>query len=217
MKSIQIPFPEVKSNYINIPYRSGNIDATDMGGYTPYNDRKNIKLEFVGKASSYTIWRKNVQDLAQLLHGQSLKMITDDDHGYYYVVRLKVETARSNNVNYRVVLSGVAEPFKYEKIASNEPWEWDPFDFVTGVINMTDNVEVDKDHPLTIGGRGVPTTPEFIVNMSAGLILEYKGNEYPMSAIGRYRLPQIKVGSEDVTFTFKGSGRISVIYRGRFL
>ena len=217
MTKYYIPEPEVKRNVIDLPFASGSIDITDATGETPYADRDGLEFEFVKKDGDYSGWDSIVQDLAMHLHGKSLHMISDNDTAYYYVVRLQVDWNKSNKHWGTIVLSGTAEPFKYSIVASNEPWIWDTFNFVNGIINSTSDLVINGGRTVVLSAGGILTPPTFTVTQTNGLGIRYGSKILQMNRNGKYKFPQIKVGESAYTIEFVGSGRVSIEYRGRYL
>ena len=223
MTKLYIPYPEPKVHKIDIPHSSGSVDVTEATGNVNYSDREGLELEFKVYCKSYAQWKTLLQSIAAHIHGKKLKMICDDDLDHYYMVRLELDSSRSNNVMSTVVLTGTAEPFKYSLLASNEPWLWDNFNFITGEIHFVDDVIVNGTAKVTVDGGGVPTSPTFYVYESQNLKVIFNDTEFelkkynPAKAYEVYRFPQIKVADEDVEFTFTGKGKVSIEYRGRFL
>lgn len=221
MTKYYIPEPAVKLQRVDLPFASGSIDLTDATGETPYSDREGIEFEFVVQDHSYTGWDTAIQTIAMDIHGQKLEMISDNDTAYYYNVRLNVNYDKSHKEFGTITLSGTAEPFKYTILASHEPWLWDPFNFVNGIIYSTADIVVNGTATVTIPAGGVKTAPSFIVTQTNGLGVVYDTNPprtLPMPTTGTYRFPQIKCGGHsDTVITLTGQGRVSVAYRGRYL
>jgi hypothetical protein len=216
-----IPEPEVKLQRVDLPFASGSVDLTDATGDTPYNDREGIEFEFVVQDHSYSGWDTAIQTIAMDIHGQKLQLISDNDLAYYYNVRLNVDYDKSYKEFGIITLKGTSEPFKYSILASHDPWLWDPFNFVNGVIISTADIVVSGTTTVTIPAGGVRTSPSFIVTQTNGLGVVYNTNPprtLQMPTTGTYRFPQIKAGGKTATtITLTGNGRVSVAYRGRFL
>ena len=216
-----IPEPEVKLQRVDLPFASGSVDLTDATGETPYNDREGIEFEFVVQDHSYSGWDTAIQTIAMDIHGQKLKLISDNDLAYYYNVRLNVDYDKSFKEFGIITLKGTAEPFKYSLLASHDPWLWSPFNFVNGVITSTADIVVNGTTTVTIPAGGVKTSPSFVVTQTNGLGVIYPTNPprtLSMPTTGTYRFPQIKAGGKTATtITLVGNGRVSVAYRGRYL
>lgn len=219
MTSYYMPEPEPKISRLELPFSSGTIDLTDATGVTPYNDRDGLEFVFLLRDGNAETFASKVQEIAMHLHGKYLKMIPDHDESYYYMVRLSVDSKKTNPRRSEIVLKGVSDPFKYDVLASNEPWEWDSFNFVTGVIQDTSDINVNGTKAITIRAGGVPTCPEFYVSkIETSLSVTFNGVTYNFSnGTGNYRFPQLRVSDSNTTLTFTGKGKVSVSYRGRFL
>lgn len=217
MTKMYISMPKPNTSYLSIPARSGALDMSDVtAGYTTYADRTGVKLEFETEGG-YEDWEVVKFNIARHIHGKKVKLIFDNDKAYYYVARLEVDSKKSDEVLHSVVLQGRTEPFKYDVLASDQEWEWDVFDFETGVIRELSDIEINSGNRIvTIFGGCYPTAPEFVVTESNGLRVVYDGKNYELP-VGIARFPQIKVGEEDVTLPFDGTGRLAIRYRGAYL
>lgn len=215
--SIYIPMPEPKTQIRDIPGGDGNIDLTEVNGRPAYKDRSGLELVFDLMDEDYKVWFLKYSEFAKEIHGKKVKMVLDDEPEHYYMVRLNLDGQKTNPVYGEITLSGTAEPFKYDHVASNEPWKWGPFNFCTGIIrNLSDRVISGTNRTITILGAGIDNPPVFIVTEADNLKLTHEGRTYVLK-VGRNRFPAVRVGEEDVTLTFSGTGKMSVEYRGRYL
>jgi len=222
LTELYIPEPVPKVQKIDIPFTSGSIDVTDVTGTTPYNDREGLQFKFYLQDGNPEEWAKIIRRLSMYLHGHKMKMITEFDPSVYYLTRLEVDPTKSNKKDSTVVLKGSADPFKYDLVASNEPWKWNPFSFVDGIIQDTSDLVINGPRTITIIAGGVDISPTFYVYSSTGLTVEYDGKKYSLDKTSTktyetYRFPQLKIGSNNADLTFDGVGRVSVEYRGRYL
>lgn len=215
--SVYIPMPDPKTQILDIPGGDGSIDLTEINGRPAYNERDGVELVFDLMDGSYENWFLKYSQFAAEVHGRKVKMVLDDDPDHYYMVRLKLDGKKSNPVYGQITFSGTAEPFKYDLTATNEPWLWDTFNFETGVIREIEEVEITaENNKVTIIGAGIYTPPVFVVSQADNLKLTYGGRTYTLQ-VGRNRFPAVRVGKEDVTLTFSGTGKFEVEYRGRYL
>lgn len=215
--SIYIPMPKPKSQLIDIPGGDGSIDLTEINGRPVYDNRDGMELVFDLMDEDYKVWFLKYSEFAKEIHGKKVKMVLDDEPEHYYMVRLNLDGQKTNPVYGEITLSGTAEPFKYDHVSSNEPWKWGPFNFCTGVIrNLSDQVISTAKNTITILGAGFDNPPVFIVTEADNLKLTHEGRTYVLK-VGRNRFPAVRVGEEDVTLTFSGTGKLSVEYRGRYL
>lgn len=215
--SIYLPMPSPKTQTIDIPGGDGSIDLSEINGRPTYKDREGVQLVFDLLDGDYTTWLMKYSEFAAEVHGRTIKMVLDDEPEHYYMVRLELNSEKTNPIYSKITLSGSAEPFKYDLLSSGEPWLWDIFNFQTGVIRTLMDVEITStDRSVTILGAGIDNPPVFVVTEANNLQLIHGGRTYTLK-VGRNRFPAVRVGKEDVTLTFSGTGKLSIEYRGRYL
>lgn len=213
---IYISMPEAKEQVIDIPGGDGAIDLSEINGRPMYGTRT-VELEYHLRNVDNEKWNSIYSEIGAAITGKKVKMVLDDDPDHYYMARLKVDGEKTDYVNAELTFSGTAEPFKYDLTATNEPWLWDTFNFETGVIREIEEVEITaENNKVTIIGAGIDTPPVFVVSQADNLKLTYGGRTYTLK-VGRNRFPAVRVGKEDVTLTFSGTGKFEVEYRGRYL
>lgn len=213
---IYISMPEVKEQVIDIPGGDGAIDLSEINGRPMYGMRT-VELEYHLRNVDNEKWNSIYSEIGAAITGKKVKMVLDDDPDHYYMARLKVDGEKTDYVNAELTFSGTAEPFKYDLTATNEPWLWDTFNFETGVIREIEEVEITaENNKVTIIGAGIDTPPVFVVSQADNLKLTYGGRTYTLK-VGRNRFPAVRVGKEDVTLIFSGTGKFEVEYRGRYL
>ncbi len=213
---IYISMPEAKEQVIDIPGGDGAIDLSEINGRPMYGMRT-VELEYHLRNVDNEKWNSIYSEIGAAITGKKVKMVLDDDPDHYYMARLKVDGEKTDYVNAELTFSGTAEPFKYDLTATNEPWLWDTFNFETGVIREIEEVEITaENNKVTIIGAGIDTPPVFVVSQADNLKLTYGGRTYTLK-VGRNRFPAVRVGKEDVTLTFSGTGKFEVEYRGRYL
>lgn len=215
--SIYLPMPSPKTQTIDIPGGDGNIDLSEINGRPVYNDREGVELVFDLLDGDYTTWLMKYSEFAAEVHGRKIKMVLDDEPEHYYMVRLGLDSEKTNPVYSKITLSGSAEPFKYDLLSSGEPWLWDIFNFQTGVIRTLMDIEITSaNKTITILGAGIDNPPVFIVSEADNLQVTHDGRTYALK-VGRNRFPAVRVGKENVTLNFSGTGKLTVEYRGRYL
>jgi hypothetical protein len=214
--SFFIPLPPVKETIITVPGMSGGIDATDVvAGHPTYGMREGLKFEF----KLYNNWKEfeiAKSQLAEWLHGKKVKVVLDSDPQYYYVCRLKIDARKTNAINATIVVTGIAEPVKYEITSSDEDWLWDLLSFEDGVIRELKDVVISGNTEVTILAGNYSTSPIFKVSESIKLTVTYEGYTYPLS-VGDIKIPRIRVGEKDVVLVFDGQGKLDISYRGERL
>lgn len=216
--SVYIPMPQPKTQLVDIPGGDGSIDLTEVNtGRPAYKDRSGLELTFDLMDGSYKVWFTKYSQFAESVHGRKVKMILDDEPDHYYMVRLEIDGEKTNSVYGQITLKGTAEPFKYDLQSSGEPWLWDSFNFQTGVIRTLKDIIINStNRTVKILGAGIDTPPVFVVTQADNLKLTHGGRTYTLK-VGRNRFPAVRVGKQDVTLAFSGTGKMTVEYRGRYL
>lgn len=202
--------PEVKAEYIEVPGRNGQIDLTEaLTGYTVYNNRQ-IVLELGGRKRSQD-WPGFMSNFLNDLHGKKVKVVFDNDPSYYYQGRATVESDyEKGNEIARFTLTINAEPYKYSNQSATEPWLWDPFSFVDGVIRYYNQIQVDGTAQIRVLGSEMPVIPIFTA--SAAMQVQFNGQTYDLAA-GNNKIYDIVLMDQAYTLTFTGTGTVSINYK----
>lgn len=215
--SLYIPTPAVKENYIDVPGMDGSIDLTDVLGRPLYSDRDGIEIAFDLLDGSYSKWFALCEKISSVLHGKKLKMVLDDENNRFYNVRLNIDYSKSDAVMSQIVLSGKAEPFKYDIQSTSEAWLWDSFSFINGVIQQLSDITITESAVIKLIGKGIGSNPIFVVNEAEKLQVTYNNNTYDL-AVGNNRIPDIRIAEgEEAELVFSGTGDLAIDYRGEYL
>ncbi len=206
--------PAPKTKFIDIPGADSHWDASRvLTGDMAYNNRTG-SIEFIVD-NDHIEWHALYSRIMDYLHGQVLKATLEDDPSYYYEGNFSVNSWKSEAHNSKIVIDYNVFPYKYEKASSRENWEWDSFNFETGVIREYNNLRVDGKRVFTIIGQRMQVIPSFIVksDKGKGMDVTFNGKKYHL-ADGTTREIHIitKMGENKLTFT--GYGTVSIEYRG---
>lgn len=110
--------PEVRTNYVTIPGRSGSLDlSTALTGSPIYEDRE-LEADFI-LVDQLMNWMDVYHDIVNKLHGQRMKIRLVDDPDWYYIGRVMVSDFASNSDYSSISITCQLEPYKY----SDTPWE----------------------------------------------------------------------------------------------
>lgn len=136
----------------DIPNVNGDVDLSlSQNKYPVFNNREgNFSFIYNPLFSSmyedYKPWNVLYSEISEFIHGRKLRMVLEDDPGYYYEGRFEVESWTSNtdgsgsviNIKYSVA------PYKVSIFSSLNEWLWDPFNFYNGVItnDIFNNIEI---------------------------------------------------------------------------
>lgn len=136
----------------DIPNVNGAVDLSlSQNKYPVFNNREG-NFSFIynplisGMYKDYKPWNVLYSEISEFIHGRKLRMVLEDDPGYYYEGRFEVESWTSNtdgsgsviNIKYSVA------PYKVSIFSSLNEWLWDPFNFYNGVItsDVFNNIQI---------------------------------------------------------------------------
>ena len=192
--------PAVKRKIIDIPGGDGEFDLSEaISGYPTYANREGTWNFLIPEGSRYFLPLYN--KMSEYLHGQHMKVwLPDDDPGWYYEGRVWVDSMASDRLHSVVAISYDVGPYKWKVNTSSEPWLWDPFSFVDGVIENGVYVDTSTTPPTTYTGSGafnnipISTTP-------LALAFYLNGESEPHSGIW----PKSSVGAAPLQVSFKAT------------
>ena len=206
-----IKMPEMKKTTVDIPGRNGVLDISEsIRRYPVYNNRTgSLKFHVL---NGYYEWIELYRRIANYLHGKKMKVILEDDPGFYYYGRLSLNEWQSNNNGTwsDITIDYDFDPYKYSVSTTlNDAWLWDPFNFYTSFIigGQLKQIEVNdyswsKKDLRNIVGK-MPLTPKFIVNSSRGIDIRIYNSELGIDVTkktvttGTYEWPEIVLSEID--------------------
>ena len=130
LESMNISFPEAKTDQVDIPGANGLLDLSEVNGQICYKNRT-LTLNF-SLLDDYTEWHDLSSKIAKILHGKVIKCILPDDPNYYYEGRY---TAAEN-------------------------WLWDPFSFENGIVRGYSDISISGSLSVDVTGSDMPIVPE---------------------------------------------------------
>lgn len=206
--------PSPKTVYVDIPGSDGIIDLTESLTGDVKFDNRTITCEFV-VLDARNRWSDIYSEIMDYLHGQRMRVRLDEDPTYYYEGRLQVNEWKSDKVTSTITIEGDVEPYKMEMFSSLEDWEWDSFNFETGIIRDYKEIRVDESLTFTIEGRRKSVVPSFTVvsDDGSGLQVRFNGTTYDLPD-GTSRVLNIVIKNGTNTLYFTGNGTVSIDYRG---
>ena len=228
-----IQYPPLKKRTIDIEGADGSIDLSEaVTGYPIFENRTGSLMFRVLDAKTIEDVRKRKDDIAQYLHGKRLQMVLEEDDQFYYVGRFEV-----SNFEYKGVRSWAdieitydLEPYKYYTLLSDDRWQWNPFSFLTGVIQqkyfyqipVSGSTYTTYEIPAKVVGRK-PAIPTFVSSIASGdhVYAEFTNPKMGISKTfeitnGEYYDPDIimtGVDDEVNTLKLRGDGTVSIRFR----
>lgn len=106
-----IKLPEVRKNYIEIPGRNGNLDATEVFGDVVYGMRED-SIEFIIEKYD-TTFEDLIHSVATYLHGKEKKVILEDDPIHIYTGRWFINEARTDENWSVITFDYILQPLCY--------------------------------------------------------------------------------------------------------
>lgn len=211
MVACQIPMPEAQTMTVDVPGMDGVIDLTEaLTGAVCYQNRE-LTFQFDHTEGNMARWHAMRGQIAAYCHGKRMKMILDNDRGYYYYGRVHVELTKGNAINSLVALTINAEPYRYEVATSSEPWLWDAFSFAAGIIRKYGKIAVLGSKSITVIGTGKVLVP--VITCSAPMTVVVGGVSHALKA-GENQIADIKILPGEQILTFTGNGTVSISFRG---
>lgn len=207
--------PEMETTYIQVPGRTGLIDASEViSGRRIYKKRS---LEFeLGGIRDRLDWDGVISAFRNNVDGRVCRLTLDNDKNYYWRGRAYIKGFdRFRDLGTFVLAVPTADPYKYSKTSSAEPWLWDPFNFETDMITYIGAITVVGSAAVTIPHGHMATSPELVVSdmTSPTFTVTANGMTYPLT-VGTNRVPSILVGGDaDVELEFTGDAKIQIVYR----
>ena len=191
-------------SFENVPGASGSLDYTEvLSGSIPYKNREGSFEFIVLPGQDYETAKSAV---VNFLAGQRLNCVLDDDPYFFYSGRFWVNEAQSNRGYGTIVISYIADPYKYaNNLTGSESWLWDQ-DNIVYIGGITVSTSVTK-HLINPSGSSV--TPKFIC--SAAMTVTKGGSTYNLPA-GTTTSPGFTLATGDNTLTFAGNGTVLVDY-----
>ena len=197
-----------------VPGRDGELDlSAALGGI--YYENRQITLEFACK--NYIAERFNLlaSTMRNALDGKMCRLILSNDSSYFWRGRPQVSVEWGGLNHTVVVVTIMAEPYKYSISSSYDPWLWNPFSFVNGVIVQESDIVLNNqtvEHVLPADrARGKPTiwlnrgsVKVKLSTMSTWLTLKAGANVFP----------EIRMDAQNAqTLQLKGTGTVGLDYR----
>lgn len=208
---------EQENYYVDVPGADGFLDFSEaITGRRIFKSRP-INIELGGKKPRND-WDIFISDIRNLIEGREIKVVFDNDPGFYWIGRASIKGFDRNREIGTFTLSvPKADPYKYNVADSTEDWLWDSFDFETGIIDDGTEIILDthtSTETYTIVPDLMPFVPVIQVSQlgAAGITMTVAGETYTLIK-GKNRFADIVVDQEDVTMSFKGQGALTIRYR----
>ena len=203
--------PEQKIKTVDIPGGNGVLDLSQaLTGYPIYNNREgDLEFNVVNEVTNpwFRPWYDLYSEIANYLSGKRFRIVLEDDQEYYYEGTMTLKDWKSEKSWSKIQMHYNLDPFKWYGRTTTEDWNWDPFNFFTGLITINDYRNIPilfRTSPITIDedelGKA-PICPTFTVATSnnSGAVLEFIN---PAQNVHKFiDLPEGTSQNADVVFT----------------
>lgn len=208
--------PEIKEYTVDVPLRDGVIDYSEVvTGRVQFNQREVDMSFFV--FDDYKKWQRIQSNIASELHGQTKKIVFDDEPDRFYEGRVTL----SSDIRYKQRGVGTLDmkvkckPFKYAVITTAEPWIWDIFNFETGIIQELYDLEVDETLDVTLYADRY-SYDALIITTDSSMTMTFGEDTYSLTS-GDNEMLDISLVEGENMFNFTGNGTVTITYRGGVL
>ena len=208
--------PEMETTYIQVPGRTGLIDASEaISGRRVYKKRE-LSFELGGVRKRMN-WDGIISQFRNNVNGRICRLTLDNDESHFWRGRVYISGFdRFRELGGFNLSVPVADPYKYDMTSSADPWLWDPFNFETDIITQIGAITVAGSGSITIPSGHMLTCPEFVVSDLVSPTFEVTCDGYTHGlTVGSNIVPSIMVGGPtSVVLAFTGSATVQVVYRG---
>jgi hypothetical protein len=214
LKSLTIGIPQAKTSYVDVPGMNGSLDLTEAQNGGIVYEMRTLKMTFDARNCNYSHWSGLVSRIAKEIEGKEKRIILDTDAGYYYTGRCHIDTKKTNEVLAEISIECTCEPYKLDIHSSDEPWIWDTFSFIDGVIRSTSDIMVNSPSDWKeIDLEGWPHNETLKIVSNASMKVKYRNNNYSIYA-GENIMYDMQLYEGKNKLYFMGSGKITIVHRG---
>lgn len=146
--------PVRKRALIKIPGADGDIDLLENMLEKPIYERRKITETFmlmrynaehgIMFPSANAEWSAIISELKNFFNAYigQIRIVLSEDKSYYYKGRISAAVVAPEAHRAFVKITADVEPYKYERYRSDQPWIWDDFSFVDGIIRDYSDIEI---------------------------------------------------------------------------
>lgn len=209
LTSTDVSLPTPKTKTVEVPGADGVIDLTEtLTDDIKYQNRKlSFTFTVVDPIASFSAVLSAVTNY---LHGRKMRVYRDADPNYYYEGRCTVNQFKTNKRLATIVIDCDCDPYKIEKNSISDPWIWDTFSFVDGIIYIN-RVTVAGRTSVTLINRRKIVSPTF--TCSTAMTVEFDGQTYSLKS-GSTTVLDIRLQEGENIVTFVGNGIVQIDYKG---
>ena len=186
----EIGAPPVKKKELEIEGADGSLDLTDFFGRPTFGNvtHKFTFSSLVPRSEHLTLFTQ----IKNALHGQKLRIVLDDEPGFYYVGRCYVSPYTNEKGAAIISIECECEPYKYKLQPT----------VMSVAVNGTADITLTNSRK-----RAVPS-----ITTTAAMTIAFDGGTWTPSA-GTFTIPELELveGVNNVTVT--GTGNITFTWQ----
>lgn len=186
----EIGAPPVKKKEMDIEGADGSLDLTDFFGRPTFGNvtHKFTFSSMIPRSEHLTLFTQ----IKNALHGQKLRIVLDDDPGFYYVGRCYVSPYTNEKGAAIINIECECEPYKYKVQPT----------IMSVIVNGTADITLTNSRK-----RAVPE-----ITTTAAMTIAFGGGTWTPSA-GTFTIPELELveGVNNVTVT--GTGNITFTWQ----
>jgi hypothetical protein len=206
--------PAVREKLIDIPGRNGLFDLSTLFTNEPTYTNRVGSFEFIIHPDYFRNIDTVYSNVRNYLHGQRMQMLLEDDPDHYYEGLFFISNVGAGSSFNVITIDYNVSPYKSERFTTAEEWEWDPFDFETGVISGTlAGLVVNGANSLSVELYGAHKQISLTFTTNANLTVTVGSVTYSLST-GVTTVPGLAMAEGLNTLVFSGTGTVTITYRG---
>lgn len=209
--------PQQHTDFISVKGRNGLLDISEALTSRPTYSSRAISVSLGGVRNRHD-WDSVISDFRNKIEGKIIKLIFDNDPTYYWYGRCHIEDFdRMRSLGTFTLSIPNADPYKYDVVAFNEDWLWDPFNFETGHVTDASEYTITGHTEITIPSGLMPVSPTIVVtNINTFLTVQKYGDVRVINlSLGENKVYAITVNdTTESILMFEGDGKFSINYRG---
>lgn len=217
LKNISIGVPGAKTVYVDVIGMNGSLDLTEAQNGGVVYEMRTLKFTFDARNCNYLRWTALLSRIARAIQGKEKRIILDIDPGYYYTGRCHIDTKKTNEELAEIAIECTCDPYKLSVASSDEPWKWDTFSFIDGVIRSTSDIDINSPsswREITLDGWPHNETLKIVSN--ATMKVKYRNGTYEIYA-GENIMYDIELYEGENKLYFQGKGKVTIVHRGGML
>ena len=203
--------PEVVTEYVEIAGSSGSLDYTEaLTGGVVYRNRTG-SWKFIVE-NGHQEWHALYNYLLTFLHGQTFKIVLEDDPKYEYVGRLTLNEWNSSQHWSTITINYNLSPYKYLTEFGVSDWLWDDLTIESDAyIIYYGNFDINGRKVMNLYNPSDDEVPVTFTCTSNCILNRWANDNFHLYS-GINDKTGIKLKSGDNVFVFEGISRVTISY-----